>query len=43
MLRFKSKNSTKISDISHNETAWQKNVDNGQMISFDMAFSLKAI
>jgi uncharacterized phage-associated protein len=42
-LRFKSENSTKISDISHNETAWQKYVDNGQMISFDMAFSLKAM
>ena len=42
-LRFKSENSTKISDISHNESAWQKYVDSGQMISFDMAFSLKAI
>ena len=42
-LRFKSENSTKISDISHNETAWQKYVDSGQMISFDMAFSLKAM
>ena len=29
MLRFKSENSTKISDISHNETAWQKYVDSG--------------
>ena len=41
--RFKSENATKISDISHNEEAWQKYVDNGQMISFDMAFTLKAI
>jgi len=41
--RFKSDNSTKISDISHNEDAWQKYVDSGQMINFDMAFSLKAI
>ena len=37
------KTHTKISDISHNETAWQKYVDSGQMISFDMAFSMKAI
>lgn len=42
-LRFKSENSIKISDISHNETAWQKYIDSGQMISFDMAFSLKAM
>ena len=42
-LRFKSENSTKISDISHNELAWQKYVDSGQMISFNMAFTLKAI
>ena len=41
--RFKSDNSTKISDISHNEDAWQKYVDSGQMINFDMAFTLKAI
>lgn len=41
--RFKSENSTKISDISHNEDAWQKYVDSGQMINFNMAFSLKAI
>ena len=41
--RFKTDNSTKISDISHTETALQKYVDSGQMISFDMAFSLKAV
>lgn len=41
--RFKLDNSTKISDISHNEDAWQKYVDSGQMINFDMAFTLKAI
>ena len=41
--RFKSENSTKISEISHNEEAWQTYVDSGQMIRFDMAFSLKAI
>lgn len=41
--RFKSDNSTKISDISHNEDAWQMYVDSGQMINFDMAFTLKAI
>ena len=41
--RFKADNSTKISDISHNEDAWQKYVDSGQMINFDMAFTLKAI
>ena len=40
---FKCENSTKISDISHNESAWQKYVDSGQMISFDMAFTSKAI
>lgn len=41
--RFKCENSTKISDISHNESSWQKYVDGGQMINFDMAFTLKAI
>lgn len=41
--RFKTDNSTKISGISHTENAWQKYVDSGQMISFDMAFSLKAV
>jgi len=41
--RFKSENSAKISDISHNEEAWQTYVHSGQMIRFDMAFTLKAI
>ena len=41
--RFKSENSTKISDISHSEDAWQKYVDSGQLIDFNMSFSLKAI
>lgn len=41
--RFKTDNSTKISDISHAEHAWQQYVDSGQMISFEMAFSLKAV
>ena len=41
--RFKTENATKLSDISHNEDAWQKYVDSGQMINFDMAFTLKAI
>jgi uncharacterized phage-associated protein len=41
--RFKAENSTKLSDISHNEDAWQKYVDSGQMINYDMAFTLKAI
>lgn len=30
-------------DISHTEDTWQKYVDSGQMINFNMAFSLKAI
>lgn len=42
-MRFKSDNSTKISSISHTEDAWQKYVDSGQMINYDMAFTLKAI
>ena len=41
--RFKSENSSKISDISHNEDAWQRYVDSDQFISFDMSFTLKAI
>ena len=41
--RFKAETSSKISDISHNEDAWKKYVDSGQMINFDMAFQLKAI
>ena len=41
--RFKSENSTKISDISHSEDAWQKYVDSGQLIDFNMSFRLKAI
>ena len=41
--RFKTEDSTKLSDISHSEDAWQKYVDSGQMINFDMAFTLKAI
>jgi uncharacterized phage-associated protein len=41
--RFKTENATKLSGISHNEDAWQKYVDSGQMINFDMAFTLKAI
>ena len=41
--RFKTENPTKLSDISHSEDAWQKYVDSGQMINFDMAFTLKAI
>ena len=42
-MKEESDNSTKISDISHNEDAWQKYMDSGQMINFDIAYSLKAI
>ena len=42
-LRFKSNNSVQISETSHEEEAWLKYVDSGQMISFNMAFDLKAL
>lgn len=41
--RFKSENATKISDISHDEEAWQKAVDKNELIDYSMAFTLKAI
>lgn len=42
-IRFKSENSTQISGISHNEDAWQKYVDSGKIIDYNMAFTLRAI
>ena len=41
--RFKSDNSTQISETSHTEEAWQKYVDSGHPIDFSMAFELKAL
>ena len=41
--RLKTLNSAHISEASHTEEAWLKYVDSGQMISFNMAFDLKAI
>ena len=41
--RFKSNNSVQISETSHGEEAWLKYVDSGQMISFNMAFDLRAL
>lgn len=42
-LRFKKEGPTKISETSHQEEAWKQYVNSGQFISFEKAFSLKAI
>lgn len=41
--RFKKETPTQISEISHQEEAWKKYLNSDKLISFEMAFSLKAI
>lgn len=41
--RFKGLNTKQIVDISHEEPAWQDNVDNYNRISFEYGFELKNI
>lgn len=41
--RFKKEGPTKISETSHQEEAWKKYINHDELISFDMAFCLKAI
>lgn len=41
--RFSNTNAGEISDISHEEDAWKKNIDTGALISFNEAFALKAL
>ena len=41
--RFIGTNAGEISDISHEEDAWRKYVDTGMLISFNEAFTLKAL
>lgn len=41
--RFKSETPTQISETSHQEEAWKRNVDSDQLINYEMAFTLKAI
>ena len=41
--RFKKEGPTKISETSHQEEAWKKYINRDELISFDMAFCLKAI
>ena len=41
--RFKNETPTQISKTSHDEEAWKKYKDSDKLISFDMAFTLKAI
>ena len=41
--RFKNETPTQISETSHEEEAWKKYKDSDKLISFDMAFTLKAI
>ena len=41
--RFKNETPTQISGTSHHEEAWLQNLNSNQLISFEMAFSLKAI
>lgn len=41
--RFKNETPTKISETSHQEDAWKKYQNSDKLISFDMAFTLKAI
>lgn len=42
-LRFQNESPTKISETSHQEEAWKKYINRDEIISFDMAFCLKAI
>jgi len=41
--RFKKETPTQISEISHHEDAWRKYLNSDKLISFEMAFTLKAI
>jgi uncharacterized phage-associated protein len=41
--RFKNETPTKISETSHQEDAWKKYQNSDKLISFEMAFTLKAI
>ena len=41
--RFKSETPTQISEASHQEEAWKRNIDSDQLINYEMAFTLKAI
>lgn len=41
--RFKNETPTQISETSHQEEAWKKYQNSDKLISFDMAFALKAI
>jgi uncharacterized phage-associated protein len=41
--RFKKETPTQISETSHHEDAWTKYLNSDRLISFEMAFSLKAI
>ena len=41
--RFKKETPAKISETSHHEDAWKKYLNSDRLISFEMAFSLKAI
>ena len=41
--RFKNETPTQISERSHEEEAWKKYKDSDKLISFEMAFTLKAI
>ena len=41
--RFKNETPTQISETSHQEEAWKQYLNSDRLISFEMAFSLKAI
>ena len=41
--RFKSDTPTQISETSHQEEAWKRNIDSDQLINYEMSFTLKAI
>jgi uncharacterized phage-associated protein len=41
--RFKKESPTQISETSHQEEAWKQYLNSDRLISFEMAFTLKAI
>ena len=41
--RFKNETPTQISEASHQEEAWKQYLNSDRLISFEMAFTLKAI
>lgn len=41
--RFKKETPTQISETSHHEEAWLKSLNSDKLISYEMAFSLKAV